>query len=395
MEDGDKGKEQLISDLAELRQRIVDLEESQAEGQRARDALKESEEMHRTLVHIAPDAVTITDLDGNITYVSPQTLELHGFSNEDELIGRSAFELIAPEDHGRATMELQKTLADGFSGHVEYDLFRKDGSRFAGELSAALIKDAHGHPKSFVAFTRDITERKWAEDELRRINRELEVFATTASHDLKGPISVILSASGTLDDVMRECQDSKVAGQLMEVADIIRRSSENAGELINNLLALAKVGQTPFGVSDVDVREIVEGILREQAVTIEENKIRVVIDDELGCIKADPTQIYQLFSNLITNAIIHNDNAKPEMGITHLEGQGGIHRYQVRDNGSGIPDDDLEKVFMPLYRGKGGGTGIGLAIVKKIVRVYAGDIVARNDGGTCFEFTIKGFRQER
>lgn len=131
---------------------------------RAEEALRESEERYKTLVQTSPDAVTVTDLEGNITYVSQQTLKLHGFKSAKEVLGKSAFDFIAPEHHEKAIINLQKTLKDGNIRDVEYTLLKKDGTRFIGELSSALIKDADGNPKMFIATTRDITERKRAEE---------------------------------------------------------------------------------------------------------------------------------------------------------------------------------------------------------------------------------------
>jgi len=137
------------------------------EREQAAEALRASGEMYRALVTASPDAVTVTDLEGRVTEVSQRTLELHGFETPEELIGRSAFELIAPEDHDRAAANLRKTLEGGAVTGVEYTLARKDATRFIGELNAALVKDAHGRPRAFIATTREITERKRAEEALR------------------------------------------------------------------------------------------------------------------------------------------------------------------------------------------------------------------------------------
>jgi len=115
------------------------------ERRRAEEALRESEELYKTLVQTSPDAVTATDLEGRITYVSQRTLDLHGFASAEELLGRSAFELIAAEDHERAIVNLRKTLEEGFIRNKEYVLLKKDGTK-----------------------TRDITERKMAERALER-----------------------------------------------------------------------------------------------------------------------------------------------------------------------------------------------------------------------------------
>ena len=142
--------------------------------------LYESAEMYRTLVETSPDAVTATDLEGRITVVSKRTLELHGYRDERELIGKSAFELIAPEDHERAMANLKKTLTEGSVQNIEYALLRRDSSRFIGELSASLIKNGSGDPKAFIATTRDISWRKKMEETLRESEELYRTLAEAA-----------------------------------------------------------------------------------------------------------------------------------------------------------------------------------------------------------------------
>jgi len=130
------------------------------------EALRDSEEKYKILVQTSPDAVTATDLEGRITYVSRQTLEIHGYRHEKELLGKSAFELISPKERKRALTNLQKTLEEGRLKNEEYTLFKKDGTVFTGELNCAVIKDAEGRPKMFIATTRDITERKRTKEKI-------------------------------------------------------------------------------------------------------------------------------------------------------------------------------------------------------------------------------------
>jgi diguanylate cyclase (GGDEF)-like protein/PAS domain S-box-containing protein len=152
--------------VMENRRLFQEVQRELAERKRAEEALRESEEMYKTLAQTSPDAVTVTDLKGHITYVSQRTLELHGFESVEEILGRSAFEFFAPEDREKAITNLQKTMREGLVRNEEYTLLRKDKTRFIGELSAALISDAYGKPKAFIATTRNITERKRAEKRL-------------------------------------------------------------------------------------------------------------------------------------------------------------------------------------------------------------------------------------
>ena len=137
------------------------------ERKRAEEALRESEELYRTLVETSPDAITLTDLDAKILMCNQQTAAMHGFDSVEEIAGKFGFELIAPEDQQRAMDNAQKTLREGRVKDIEYTFVKKDGTRFPAELSASLIRDAEGKPKAFMALTRDITERKRVEEMLR------------------------------------------------------------------------------------------------------------------------------------------------------------------------------------------------------------------------------------
>jgi PAS domain S-box-containing protein len=133
---------------------------------KAEQALRESEERYRNLIQTSPDAVTVTDIGGRITYVSHQTLKLHGFRRKEELLGRQFAELIAPEARAQAIIYLRKTLKEGVTRNLEYTLLKKDGDRFIGEIDTAVVKDARGNPQTFITVTRDITDRKEVQTQL-------------------------------------------------------------------------------------------------------------------------------------------------------------------------------------------------------------------------------------
>lgn len=141
--------------------------------------------------------------------------------------------------------------------------------------------------------------------------------------------------------------------------------------------------------------EVVETILEERKGTIEGKGIEVAASDDLGRVVANPTHVYEVFANLIGNAIKHNENPSPTLTVSHLgdDGEGG-HRYLVRDNGAGIPTEDMGKIFIPFFRGRKGETGIGLSIVEKTVKLYGGEIKVYNDEGACFEFVLRDFAGE-
>jgi signal transduction histidine kinase len=115
----------------------------------------------------------------------------------------------------------------------------------------------------------------------------------------------------------------------------------------------------------------------------------VHLSEEMGRISGSRMQVFQVFSNLIGNAVAHNDSPEPAVEVTCLGEEEGGHRYVVRDNGSGVPPEYLERVFELFFKGEGWGAGIGLATVEKIVKVYDGFVRVYNDGGACFEVCLK------
>jgi len=175
----------------------------------------------------------------------------------------------------------------------------------------------------------------------------------------------------------------------------MKNGLEKANNLIDDMLALAESGQVPADVFPVDISEKVEEVLAERASDIEIRGTKVVLDDDLGVVIASPTHVYQIFSNLVKNAVRYCDSPAPVLEIRSLEAdEPETHRFLVRDNGTGIPEDVLSEVFMPFTRGDTGDSGIGLSIVERIVSVYGGRILAYNDSGACFEFTLRDFPVE-
>ena len=175
-----------------------------------------------------------------------------------------------------------------------------------------------------------------------------------------------------------------------EALGIIRNSVKRALDLTENLLGLAEVGQAPSLREPLDVSEVVRSILLEKEALLEERGTRVSLEGDLGVAAMDPTHAYQVFSNLIGNAIKHNDSENLEIHVSRLEEtESGVLRYLVRDNGPGIPEGAEEDIFLPFHKGPNStDTGIGLSTVDKVVRLYGGTIRAYNDCGACFEFTL-------
>jgi len=151
------------------------------ERKQTEDALRESEELYKALVTASPDAIIVTDLEGRIIQLSKQTLRLYGYTKAEELIGTNALNIITPEYNKIAKINIRKTLNNGDIRDNEYLFVKKNGTRFLGELNAAMIKGVHGNKKAFVAIIRDITKRKKAEQEVIRTKEYLKNIINSAS----------------------------------------------------------------------------------------------------------------------------------------------------------------------------------------------------------------------
>ena len=356
------------------------------ERKNAQSLLRESEMRYRTLVETSPDSIVVTDLDFKIITVNAEAAVTHGFGSAAEMLGANALDLVAPEDRERARADGLSNAAEGSDKTEEYMLLRRDGTRFPAALRASSMGGNSGQPAALIIVTRDISERKRTEEALQRTNVELEGYAHTVSHDLKGPMASITMAAQTLQSILAAGGSDPRA--IEEVAGTIETSAARATALIEDLLSLAEAGQEPSEVAEVDVAGVIADILEERASEIEEKGLGINCGDDMGSVKASRTHVYQLFSNLIANAIKHIKSDSPEISLERIPAADGMVGFLVRDNGQGIPDGFVDRVFMPFTKGKGGQSGIGLAIVEKIVRVYGGSVKAYNDGGACFEISL-------
>jgi signal transduction histidine kinase len=257
-----------------------------------------------------------------------------------------------------------------------------------------LIKDKDGSPIGMWSILRDITEKRRREEDIERANAELLRYAQTVSHDLKGPIHEVTMAEETIQLLMEMPQNEQTEGFIAESFELMRHGLERANHLIDDMLVLAESGQVPREVEAVSVSEKVAEILAERAADLEIRNIEVKLDEDMGVLIASPTHVYQIFSNLIKNAITYGDTINPVIEIRSLGGVGdGSHRFIVRDNGAGIPENLAESIFMPFSKGSKGDTGIGLSIVQRLTEVYGGRVRVYNDCGACFELHLNDYKK--
>jgi PAS domain S-box-containing protein len=350
----------------------------------------------RAIFNSIGNGITITDLQGTITDLNEATAHLHGFEKREDLIGLSAFDLIAERDHPRAERNMLVTLREGNSGILEYSLVKRDGTEFDGELNAVLIRDEVGQPAGFVALTRDITSRKHTEAEREELirelaekNKELEQFTYTVSHDLKAPLITISGFLGYLE------QDA-IAGDVDRVKkDIsnINQAVHKMQRLLNELLELSRIGRMMEPPQTVPFAEIVQDALNHVEGRLTANKVNVWVEPDLPMVYGDRTRLVEVVQNLVDNASkFMGEQPSPLIEIGTCGEEDGKAIFFVRDNGIGILPKHQERIFGLFHKldPQGEGTGIGLAIVKRIVEVHGGRIWVESEigKGSTFHFTL-------
>ncbi len=327
-----------------------------------------------------PDTMIVIDTRSTIVDMNAAAEKLAATTVE-KAMGRSLDEVFAPYP---SIIEFARTSPTSDTSEIEI-ITGKEPRFYKARMRPVPSKRG---PLGYLLTLHDITEHKFALEELKRINAELDMYAHTVSHDLKSPLTAVSLANETIVKILKSNRAHEEMENIENLSSVMDSNIKRAVSLIDNILELAEAGQKPKDVDIVDVGELVKKILEEKAKEIEARRIRIEAG-ELDIIIANKTQIYQLFANIISNAIKHNDSPEPVIRISLLESVENFHRYLVKDNGSGIPDDALDNIFMPFYKtGKSGETGIGLATALRIARIYAGSIRAYNDNGACFEITL-------
>lgn len=278
---------------------------------------------------------------------------------------------------------------------LEYRVCHTDGSVRWVYDRGQILYGRDGRPVRMIGIMLDVTERKLAEErlaeqarELARSNSELQEFAYVASHDLQEPLRAV---AGCVEIIRRRYQ-GKLDARADEVITHAVEGATRMQNLINDLLAYSRIGSRDHRLEPTDCQAILDAVLANLEVPISESGA-VVTRDELPTIYADPGQLIQLFQNLISNAIKFRSDRKPEIHVSAKK-QNREWIFAVSDNGIGIAPDYFERIFRIFQRlharNEYPGTGIGLAICKRVVERHGGRIWVESEPGhgTIFYFTF-------
>jgi PAS domain S-box-containing protein len=371
------------------------------ERKRAERAVRESESRLTRMLETMVDGMVEVDLQGRITFANPaaeRILELRW----DHIVGRyyQEREWGQIDEHGAPfpadRLPLAVALRDQRAVHgLEHGLALPNGKRKWLSVSAAPLHDADGRLQGAVANFRDITERRRAAEQLaqyvadlERSNRDLEEFAHVVSHDLREPLRTMRSYVQLIAKRLGKREDDELYLFIGFVIDATKRMQE----LIQGLLEYSRAGTRKQVLRAVDTQEVLAKALSNLHARIREVDATVT-HDSLPVVMGDEVQLVQIFQNLIENGIKFQDKRAPQVHVS-AEEEGEYWAFTVQDNGIGIAPEDREhlfEIFQRLHsRDEYEGTGIGLAICKRIIERHGGRLWVDTNpqGGSEFKFTL-------
>ena len=408
-----KGEPTTCTEMAEALQKMrLEISERKA----GEEALREREERFRSLVEMSTDFVWEIDTNGVFTYASPAAKKLLGYE-PSEVLGKCALDFIVGNDATRVRASVLEKICRGEPfWAIENTCFHKDGHPVTLETCGTPVVNRQKMLVGYRGVDRDITERKKieaGEKELIRVQARAEAekakaaqltrayhdlkemqdrlirseklaalgkLAGALAHELRNPLGCIQCASYLLVKEVSHLHDEKVDKLLATLAKEIKA----ADRIINDVLTFGRQQKTSLSPIDVNAA-ILQGM---DQVTFPSN-IEVVkkLDDELPRIPANEAQIQHVVINLATNAV----QAMQLGGVLKVSSstEGNVIRIDVSDTGSGIPEENLKKIFEPLFSTKDAGVGLGLAICQSLISANGGSIKAKSKLGEGAVFTIR------
>lgn len=343
----------------------------------------------------AVDAMIIIDQGGIVQRVNPAAERMFGWSAA-ELRGQNVDVLMPSPYHEEHAGYLARYL-ETHEPHVigsgrDVTARHHDGTRFPIFLSVGEVR--HDDQRSFVGIIRDVTKQKEAEAaregliaELEAKNAELERFTYTVSHDLKSPLITI---KGFVSQLERSVAKGKMDRFRADVGRIAA-AADKLSSLLDDVLELSRIGRIANPPEDVSLESLVAGVLELLSATIQSSTAEIVVEDELPVVRGDRVRLSEILQNLVENAIKFSEGP-PHIEIgARVEGSSAV--CHVRDRGIGIDPRYIDRVFglFEQLDGASPGTGIGLALVRRIVEVHGGKAWAESAGpgrGTTIYFSL-------
>jgi PAS domain S-box-containing protein len=395
--------------------RLIPAIERELRDAETRRSRHEAELRYKLLVEQLPIIVYVNPLDkmSSTTYVSPQIQTMLGYRPEEWLSDPEFWQKrIHPDDREAVLTNVERSDLTGTPFDMEYRMLARDGHVVWFQDQTILVRDTNGQALYWQGLKIDITKRKQAEDEILKLNAELErrveertkeleralrakdEFLANMSHELRTPLNAILGLSESLIEL--------AAGPLNEkqhrYVGMISESGNHLLSLINDILDLAKIeaGQIVLNINEVDLRLVCQASLRmiNELAHKKNQQVTLEIEDEIGPVWADERRLKQILVNLLSNAV----KFTPENGKLGLEVQADSEEKRIMltvwDNGIGISENDLTRLFRPFVQLDSGlarevtGTGLGLTLVAQMVRLHGGSVAVESQPGQGSRFTV-------
>jgi PAS domain S-box-containing protein len=360
----------------------------------AEDKLRESEQRFKHFLFNAPEAIWVQDFSGTFIDGNKMAEELTGYTRK-EMLGKNILEMgLVPPEYVSKVMEAFQSVSVGErSGPIELLMQRKDGSTVVVE--ASIIPVEREGKIEIIGVVLDVTERKKAQEAitkanhlLKQSNEELESYTYVVSHDLKAPLRTIRSFGSFLLEDYEDKLDETGKDYLNRMVN----ASSHLDSMIEDLLVLSRVGRKFTEFENVNLTKLLEEILFDLETSIKESNAKVVVG-KLPVLFLQRVWIKQVFMNLLSNALKFNESKTPKIEVKYKERETD-HLFTFQDNGIGIEEKYLSRIFNLFERAptekKYDGTGAGLAICKKIIEKFGGQIWVESTlgKGSSFYFTI-------
>jgi PAS domain S-box-containing protein len=381
---------------------MLDAEKKRKQNEQA---LQESENRYRNLIMQSPDAIFV-NMNNKVSLVNQACLKLFGAKEENELLGKSIFSLFHPDFHEKISERISiLSEKDQSVPLIEERIIRMDGSYLDVDVLAApfhymgengihvVLRDISIRKQAALKAINDTLEQKVKERtaQLSEAVKELEAFSYSVSHDLRTPLRGIDGWSW----VLLEDYDDILDGQSKEYLGFIRSEAQRMGQTIDSLLKLAKMNITEMQEQEVDVSVLARNSILHLKSMKPERQVEMAIEPNLY-VKGDQSQLDLVISNLVGNAwkfTAVKEIARLEFGTIR---QNDEQVFYLKDNGIGFDMTYYNKLFQPFQRLHNDieypGTGIGLAIIKRIIKRHGGRVWAEGcvGGGATFFFTLWG-----
>jgi PAS domain S-box-containing protein len=335
------------------------------------------------IVESTDDAIVGADRVGRITHWNPGAVRLLGYTRE-EILGEYVRTIVRDEDFQTQSARFRRVLAGERVERIETQWVRKDGGLLDVVLTASPLRDPSGEVVGASAVVHDITARKRDEAELRRSHAELERFADIAAHDLREPLMAIRQLTALLERGLESQREEIIAN--------LKAATDHGTRLVDGLLDLARVGAGAPPATPVDLNALVARLLDTLSPQIEAAGARVDLRP-LPTVPGVEGELARVFQNLLANALKFRGEAPP---LVEVSAERGTHEWTVTvaDNGPGITERNRERIFELFARGAGNGqasgTGLGLAVCRKVVELHGGRIWVEPaaSGGSAFRLTL-------